>query len=221
MSGPDRAAHADALVVAIDGAAGSGKSTLGRGLAAALGLPYVNTGLMYRALTRAALDAGVDLDDGEALAELTRRLRVRVSVGDRPELEVEGYPASLLHTAEVDAAVSRASRHPAVRSVMHEVQRALGRDGAVIEGRDIGTVVCPDAPVKFFLRADVEQRWTRRSQDRGDDVDEVARALEARDSRDATVSPLEPADDAVTIDTTDLTPEETLARALEIVRARR
>jgi CMP/dCMP kinase len=221
MSGPDRGAHADALVVAIDGAAGSGKSTLGRGLAAALGLPYVNTGLMYRALTRAALDAGVDLDDGEALAELTRRLRVRVSVGDRPELEVEGYPASLLHTAEVDAAVSRASRHPAVRSVMHEVQRALGRDGAVIEGRDIGTVVCPDAPVKFFLRADVEQRWTRRSQDRGDDVDEVARALEARDSRDATVSPLEPADDAVTIDTTDLTPEETLARALEIVRARR
>jgi cytidylate kinase len=221
MNGPDRGAHAVALVVAIDGAAGSGKSTLGRGLAAALGLPYVNTGLMYRALTRAALDAGVDLDDGEALAELTRRLRVRVSIGDRPELEVEGYPAPLLHTAEVDAAVSRASRHPAVRSVMHEVQRALGRDGAVIEGRDIGTVVCPEAPVKLFLRADVEQRWTRRSQDRGDDVDEVARALEARDSRDATVSPLEPAADAVTIDTTDLTPEETLARALEIVRARR
>jgi CMP/dCMP kinase len=205
-------------VIAIDGAAGSGKSTLARGLAAALGLPYVNTGLMYRALTRAALDGGVDLDDGEALAGLTRRLRVHLTDGTPPELEVEGYPDRLLHTVEVDAAVSRASRHPAVRSLMRASQRELGEGGAVMEGRDVGTVVWPDATVKLYLRADARQRAARRAQDRGPHGTRVARDLDARDSRDALVNPLEPAPDAVTIDTSDVTPEATLARALEIVR---
>ena len=208
------------LIVAIDGAAGSGKSTLARGLAEALGLPYVNTGLMYRALTRAALDARVDLGDGAALAEVTRGLRVRI-VGAPGELEVEGFPVSVLHTSEVDAAVSRASRHPAVRELMREVQRVLAEGGAVIEGRDIGTVVRPDADVKLFLRADAGERRARRARERAEDPEAVATALRARDSRDAKVNPLEPAPDAVTIDTSWGSPAETLQRAIAIVRSRR
>ena len=209
------------LVIAIDGAAGSGKSTLARGLAGELGLPYVNTGLMYRALARAALDEHVDLDDGDALAELTRRLRVRLAGEGPAMLEVEGFPVAVLHTIEVDAAVSRASRHPQVRSLMHRVQRSIGEGGAVMEGRDIGTVVCPDATVKLFLRADADRREARRAVDRGRGTADVATALHARDARDAAVNPLEPAADAVTIDTSEATPEATLALALEIVRARR
>jgi len=209
------------LVIAIDGAAGSGKSTLARGLARELGLPYVNTGLMYRALTRAALDGDVDLDDGDGLAELTRTLRVRL-VGTGPsELEVEGFPVAVLHTVEVDAAVSRASRHPQVRSLMHAVQRSIGEGGAVMEGRDIGTVVCPDATVKLFLRADADRREARRAADRGHEAADVATALHTRDTRDAIVNPLLPAADAATIDTSETDPEATLAQALEIVRARR
>ena len=209
------------LVIAIDGAAGSGKSTLARGLAGALGLPYVNTGLMYRALTRAALDEGLDFDDGAALSELTRGLRVRLVGGELVELEVEGYPVAALHSLEVDAAVSRASRHPEVRALMLRMQRSLAEGGAVMEGRDIGTVVCPDATVKLFLRADAAQRESRRAVDRGAERDDVASALHARDSTDSVVNALEPAPDAVTIDTSDTSPEATLDHALEIVRARR
>jgi cytidylate kinase len=207
-------------VIAIDGAAGSGKSTLARGLAATLGLSYVNTGLMYRALTRAALDAGVDLDDEATLAELTRGLKVRLTDGVPAELEVEGYPGDVLHTAEVDAAVSRASRHPAVRSLMRASQRKLGEGGAVMEGRDVGTVVWPDATVKLHLRADPRKRAARRTRDRGAAEPRVAHDLHARDSRDSLVNPMEAADGAVTIDTSDATPAETLSIALEIVRAR-
>jgi len=200
-------------VVAIDGAAGSGKSTLARLLARELDLPYVNTGLMYRALTRAALDLDV------ALAELTRGLRVRLTEGAHPELEVEGYRPEDLHTGEVDAAVSRASRHPKVRELMRRAQRALGADGAVMEGRDIGTVVYPDAPVKLFLSANPLERVARRSGERGGS--NVAEELRARDERDARVNPLEPAPDAIAIDTTGATPEATLEAALQIVRSRR
>jgi cytidylate kinase len=205
-------------VVAIDGAAGSGKSTLARRLARALELPYVNTGLMYRALTRAALDLGVDLDDEDALAELTRGLRVRMTEGTHPQLEVEAYRPEELHTSEVDAAVSRASRHPKVRELMRQAQRALGAGGAVMEGRDIGTVVYPDAPVKLFLSADPLERVARRSVER--DGGDVAEQLRARDARDARVNPHEPAADAVTIDTTGATPDSTLQAALEIARSR-
>jgi cytidylate kinase len=205
-------------VVAIDGAAGSGKSTLARLLARELELPYVNTGLMYRALTRAALDLEVDLDDEDALAELTRGLRVRLTRGAHPELEVEGYRLEDLHTDVVDAAVSRAARHPKVRELMRRAQRELGGDGAVMEGRDIGTVVYPDAPVKLFLLANPIERVARRSEERRGA--NVAEELRARDERDARVNPLEPAPDAVAIDTTGATPEATLEAALQIVRSR-
>jgi cytidylate kinase len=207
-------------VVTIDGAAGSGKSTLARALARALGLPYVNTGLMYRALTRAALDRGVDLDDGEALARITRGLRFRLSDATPPELEVEGSDAADLATAEVDAAVSRASRHPQVRDLMHEAQRELGAGGAVMEGRDIGTVVFPGAPVKLFLTADPAAREVRRAGEREAPGHEVASALHERDASDALVNPHVPALDAVTLDTTDSTRERTLDLALTIVRER-
>jgi CMP/dCMP kinase len=208
-------------IIAIDGAAGSGKSTLARTLARELALPYVNTGLMYRALTRAALDRHVDLDDGDALAVLTRGLRARLTSGPEPELEVEGYPQEVLQTDEVDAAVSRASRHPQVRSLMREAQRALGEVGAVMEGRDIGTVVFPEADVKLFLHADPDRRETRRADERAAAGGDVARDLRARDEEDSRVNPLHPAADAVPIDTTHATPAATLESALAIVRAKR
>jgi cytidylate kinase len=209
-------------VIAIDGAAGSGKSTLARGLAETLGLPYVNTGVMYRALTLAALDARLDPDDGASLAELTSRLRFGLSHDDPPEIEVEGSPASpALESERVEAEVSRVARHPQVRALMREGQRALGMPRAVVEGRDIGTVVFPDAPVKLFLTAEAGTRGARRAEQRGvTDPNDVEEALHRRDARDARVNPFEPALDAIVLDTSDWTVGDTLDMAIEIVRDR-
>ncbi len=209
-------------VIAIDGAAGSGKSTLARGLAESLGLPYVNTGIMYRALTLAAIDAAIDMNDGDALAQLMSRLRFGLSSGELRELEVEGSPPSeALQGARVEAEVSRVARHPQVRTLMRDAQRALGSPGAVVEGRDIGTVVFPDARVKLFLQAAPDTRVERRAEQRGGSSDEaeVAEALHRRDARDATVNPFEPASGAIIVDTSERTVEDTLRIALELVRA--
>jgi cytidylate kinase len=209
-------------VIAIDGAAGSGKSTLARGLAEALGLPYVNTGIMYRALTLAALDAGIDPGDGEALAELMSRLRFGLSDGSPAQIEVEGAPPSPeLVSERVEAEVSHVARHPQVRGLMREGQRALGLPGAVVEGRDIGSVVFPDASVKLFLTAAPRTRVERRAEQRGsaDPVD-VEDALHRRDARDAEVNPFEPATDAIVLDTGDRTVDSTLEVAMAIVRER-
>ena len=214
-------------VIAIDGAAGSGKSTLARGLAVALGLPYVNTGVMYRALTLAAIDGAVDPNDGDALAQLMSRLRFGLSSGGLSsgglrELEVEGSaPSKALQGARVEAEVSRVARHPQVRTLMRDAQRAIGSPSAVVEGRDIGTVVFPDAKVKLFLQAAPGTRVERRTEQRGGTSDDegVAEALRRRDARDATVNPFEPAPGATIVDTSDLTVEGTLRIALEIVRA--
>ncbi|HXF35703.1 MAG TPA: (d)CMP kinase [Actinomycetota bacterium] len=206
-------------VVAIDGPAGAGKTTLARRLAVALGLPYVNTGSMYRALALEALRRGVDVDDGAALAALTRRLRFALVEGDDvPELEIEGISNRALSEPEVEAVVSRVARHPEVRALMRAAQRRLGAGGAVMEGRDIGTVVFPDARVKIFLGGAPGERAARRRRERADD--RSARAVHARDAQDATVTPLVPAPDAVAIDTTDLSPDEVFARALDVVRDR-
>ena len=169
-------------VIAIDGAAGSGKSTLARGLAETLGLPYVNTGIMYRALTLAALDAGLDPDDGPSLAGLMSRLRFGLSNGDPPEIEVEGSPASqALESERVEAEVSHVARHPQVRALMREVSVRAGTPRAVVEGRDIGTVVFPDAPLKFFLIAGPGTRRARRAEQRSAaDRADVEEALPAR-----------------------------------------
>jgi cytidylate kinase len=209
-------------VIAIDGAAGSGKSTLARGLAEVLGLPYVNTGIMYRALTLAALDGGVDPGDGGALAGLMSRLRFGLSDGTPQEIEVEGSPPSAaLESERVEAEVSHVARHPKVRVLMREGQRALGLPGAVVEGRDIGSVVFPDAPVKLFLIAEPRTRVERRAEQRGaaDRVD-VEEALHRRDARDARVNPFEPAPDAIVLDTSERTVDDTLDVAVSIVRER-
>jgi CMP/dCMP kinase len=221
-------------VVTIDGPAGSGKSTLARGLAASLGLPYVNTGLMYRALTRLALDRGVDVDDGVGLAQLTGELRFDLSRGDPRELHVNGRdPGSELATPDVEAAISAVSRHPEVRLLMRHAQRQLGRRGAVMEGRDIGSVVFPDADAKIFLQARPEERAARRTEERRAtaggapgttpppaEVGEMAEALARRDALDARVNPFVPAPDAMLLDTSGRSAEEVLDEARAWVEAR-
>ena len=211
----------DLRVIAIDGSAGSGKSTLARGLARELGVPYVNTGIMYRALTLAALEAGLDPGDGNALAELTRELRFSLGAGAPPELEVEGSaPSSALESDRVEEHVSQVARHPQVRELMRRAQRALGSPDAVVEGRDIGTVVFPDAPVKLFLTASADTRIERRAAERGAADPVVGSALHQRDARDAAVNPFEPALGADVLDTGDKTVSETLEAALAVVYTR-
>ena len=205
-------------VVAIDGAAGSGKSTLARGLARRLGLPYVNTGIMYRALTLEAIERGTAVDDGVGLAALMSNLRFDLGHGEPPELEVEGSPPRPdLEGPDVEAHVSEVAAHPQVRSLMRAAQRALGIEGGVVEGRDIGSVVFPDAPVKLYLVAHPADRIERRAQERDASTDRVGASLETRDRRDAKVNPFEPPAGAVVIDTTDLDIDGTLEAALEVV----
>jgi CMP/dCMP kinase len=206
------------VLVAVDGAAGSGKSTLARGLARALGVAYINTGLMYRALAAASIRSGAAAEDAGGLVDLAHALRFTVEGQDPPELEVEGYGRTDLTTAEVESRVSLVACHPAVRAVMRDLQRALGADGAVMEGRDIATVVFPQAPLKLFVQADPGRRVGRRAQERGADSEKVGEALQQRDARDARTTPLEPAPGAVVIDTTDLSIEQTLDAALEAAR---
>jgi cytidylate kinase len=214
-------------VVAIDGAAGSGKSTLARLLAEPLGLPYVNTGAMYRALTLAARRGEVDVEDEEALVRLMDTLDFTLSPVGRPardqqdprELWIDGAPPSdELESADVESNVSAIAKHPAVRAAMRAAQRALGEGGAVMEGRDIGTAVFPDAPVKVFLIAEAHERAGRRVEERGSE--DVAGALHERDRRDARVNPFVPADDAVVIDTSDLDVDATVRAALAIIAQR-
>lgn len=209
-------------VIAIDGAAGSGKSTLARLLAGTLGLPYINTGSMYRALTLAARRAEVDVEDADRLARLMATLRFTLSPklsGEPRELWIDGVPPSEeLESADVEAHVSAVARHPEVRAVMRAAQRALGEGGTVMEGRDIGSAVFPDAPVKMFLVAAPQERAGRRVEERG--AAEVAGALLERDRRDARVNPLVPAEDAVVIDTSDLDVDGTLRAALAVVAER-
>jgi cytidylate kinase len=214
-------------VVAIDGAAGSGKSTLARLIAEPLGLPYVNTGAMYRALTLAARRGEVDVEDEQALVRLMDTLDFTLSPVGRPagnqqdprELWIDGAPASdELESADVESNVSAVAKHPAVRAAMRAAQRALGEEGAVMEGRDIGTAVFPDAPVKVFLIAEPHERAGRRIEERGSE--DVAGALHERDRRDARVNPFVPADDAVVIDTSDLDVDATVRAALAIIARR-
>ena len=209
-------------IVAIDGPAGSGKSTLARRLAVALDLPYLNTGLMYRALTLEAARQDVDADDGPGLARLAERMTFDLNASLRPpELSIDGGPPDPgLTSPEVESRVSLVARHPEVRSIMRAEQQRLSAGGGVVEGRDIGTVVAPHAEAKIFLEADEAERIARRTHERRITPDEIAQALSARDTFDAHTNPPEPAEDAVAIDTTEMDPESVFETSLAVIRAR-
>jgi CMP/dCMP kinase len=207
------------VIVAIDGPAGSGKSTVARALAERLGFRYLDTGAMYRALTWLALRDGVALEDGEALAELGREQPV--SFGDDGHVEIAGEDvSSAIREVEIDRSVPVVARHPAVRELMRERQRMLGSEGdVVIEGRDIGSVVAPGAEVKVFLVAEPAERARRRSGERpGATEESLAADMRTRDERDAVNT--QPAEDAVILDTTDLGIDEVVARVAALVEAR-
>jgi cytidylate kinase len=203
------------MIVAIDGPAGAGKSTVARTLAARLGFRYLDTGAMYRALTWAALEEGIDLEDGEGLGALAEGVPVSFE-RDRVLIGGEDVTEAIRH-ARIDRVVSTVARHPAVRSVMRERQRELAEQGdAVIEGRDIGTVVCPTAEVKVYLVADADERARRRRADRPEiGAEALATDLRLRDERDA--AQMQPAQDAATIDTTELAVEEVVDRIERLV----
>ena len=207
-------------VVAIDGPAGSGKSTVARGLATALGLPTLDTGAMYRAVALAALDAAVDLGDADAVAAVARAAHIELEDG---ATRLDGRDVSAeIRGPRVTGAVSQVSGHPPVRAVLVERQRAWveHHGGGVVEGRDIGTVVLPDAPLKVFITARDEVRAARRQRDevaakRTVEVDAMRDALGERDRADGTLGratrPEDAAPDAVVIDTSDVPAEDVIA----------
>lgn len=189
-------------VVAIDGPAGAGKSTVARRVAVVTGLPFLDTGAMYRCVALRSIQDGVPPGDTDAVAGIARS--VSISVRDGVTL-LDGVDVSAdIRTPEVNSVVSVIATNSRVRDVMREAQRAWARSvgGGVVEGRDIGTVVFPDATVKVFLTASPEVRAARRVAESGGDVEEVARSIAERDRIDSTRadSPLRPADGAVTVD---------------------
>jgi cytidylate kinase len=206
------------MIVAIDGPAGAGKSTVARSLAARLGFRYLDTGAMYRALTWLALQKRISLDDGEALGELARA--EPISFEDENVLIRGEDVTEAIRRPEIDRVVSSVARHPEVRQVMRDRQRELGTHGdAVIEGRDIGTVVCPQAEVKVYLVADTAERARRRVADRPEiGAEALATDLRLRDERDA--AQMQAAPDAQQIDTTDLSIEEVVDRIENLVAER-
>ncbi len=196
-------------VVAIDGPAGSGKSTVARGVADALGLEVLDTGAMYRAVTLLAMERGLDLEDGDAIAAAAEQALMEIG-SPAGSVRLDGREVSReIRGPGVSGGVSAVSAHPAVRALLRARQRewAKERGGGVVEGRDIGTVVFTDAPLKVFLTASDEERARRRHRDeeaaeRPAELDAVRDAVGRRDTLDHKTTPLEPAADAVVIDTT-------------------
>ncbi|MEW9305736.1 (d)CMP kinase [Labrys neptuniae] len=206
------------MIIAIDGPAASGKGTLAKRLAAHLGLPHLDTGLLYRAVGRAAIDGGFDLDDADATAEIADGL----DVGSLDENRLRGR--------EMGEAASVVAAHPKVRKALLDLQRRFAhqRGGAVLDGRDIGTVIAPGAEVKIFVTADAEIRARRRHlelEKRGDapPFESVLADIRKRDARDAgrADAPLKPAPDAHVLDTTALDVESAFAAALALVERHR
>jgi len=215
------------FLLTIDGPAGSGKSSVARAVAGRLGVVNLNTGAAYRAAALLALREGANLDDGVRLAELARR------VGLDPDgalVDGERVPEADLRIPEVSAAASRVSARPELREVLLPVQRAAAqeareRGGAVVEGRDIGTVVLPAAELKVYLSAAPEERARRRASQTGreGELDRIREAIATRDRQDSEreVSPLKPAPDAVVLDTTALSLDEVISRVLDLAEGLR
>lgn len=206
------------MIVAIDGPAGAGKSTVARRLAERLGFRYVDTGAMYRAVTWLAMARGIPLGEGERLAALADQFPVSLDGG---RVSIAGMDVTTsIRQQRVDRLVPVVARHPAVREVMRVRQRELTLAGdAVVEGRDIGTVVAPDAAVKVYLVADREERARRRVSERpGIGADALATDMRVRDESDAVR--MRPAGDAEVIDTTNVEVEEVVGRIEGLVRAR-
>jgi len=207
------------MIVAIDGPAGAGKSTVARRLAERLGFRYLDTGAMYRAVTWLAMQRGLPLGDGAPLGELAAANPVTFDEGGRVWIAGTDVTASIRET-RIDRQVPVVARHPEVRLVMRERQRELGHQGnVVIEGRDIGTVVAPDAEVKVYLNADAVTRAQRRQAERPDIAgDALATDLRVRDQSDA--ARMRPAEDAEQIDTTDLEVGDVVTQIEQLVQDR-
>lgn len=214
----------EGILITIDGPAGSGKSSVARRVAAQLGVVNLNTGAAYRAVALLALERAVDAGDGEALAELADRVEL---LPDGVLIGGEAVEDERLRTPEVAAAASRVSAHPEVRRVLLSVQReaaekARREGGAVVEGRDIGTVVLPGADLKVFLQAAPEERARRRARQTGreDELERIRDAMSTRDRQDTErqSAPLKAAEDAVVLDTTGLTLDEVVQRVLDLAR---
>lgn len=221
-------------VICIDGPAASGKTTVAKALAGRLGFFYLDTGVLYRALTLVALEKGIAPSDGDALAQMARDLKIEVKPAPAGDLRqtiviADGKDVSLaIRTASVDAKVSEVSAHKAVRAALADVQRTVAERGSVVlAGRDMGTVIWPQAEVKLFLDATEDERARRRqrqAEEQGVHVDfsSVLADLRRRDQYDSTreVAPLRPAADAVILDTTPLTVEQVVEKALEVARSK-
>jgi cytidylate kinase len=214
------------LIVAIDGPSGAGKGTVARAVAARLGFRHVDTGAMYRAVAWKALHEGIDVTDEAAVAAIATRASFDLEQG---RVAIDGHDvAAAIRTPDIDSAATAVARHPAVRRVLVARQRALGESGGVVmEGRDIGTVVFPDAGLKIYLDASPDERARRRATDpahassKGAHFADVATALAERDKSDSTraVSPLAVAADAVVIDTTGLSIPDVIDRVIALVNA--
>ncbi len=219
------------LVIAIDGPAGAGKSTVAQKVAERLGLDYVDSGATYRAAALRVLEWGVSQEDERAVAELVGRAEIRFAMdGHRPRVLLDGRDVTEnIRTPEVTFAAAKVSRLPEVREKLIGLQRSLARRrGVVMEGRDIGTVVFPQAPLKIFLKADPEERARRRLRDeqakgRLATLDQTAYEIGRRDQLDAErkISPLVAAADACVVDSTQLTAEQVVERIIQLARERK